>query len=213
MKTHDYLHWANAERLISWIRDPRQIFLKLREIWLAGRACPVRSDIDLSRLPEVKLRRAKTVPDLAAVIRLYQVNPSRLNIAPRNQQALDKLLARNVIFFLILDNTGNHVGNLGYQAPRRMLSYLQIDYSRRGRGYGLAAELAVEQIIATQGVRSVYAQVFRRNNRALSTFLSLGWDIDNDRSTEEYFTLKKNLHTRINDDHSEMIRTGQRSYK
>lgn len=193
MKAHDFPGWGKAERLISWVRSPRQTFLKLREIWYAGRARPVRPDIDLSQLPEVELRRAKTAPELAAVVRLYQRNPSRLNIAPRNQRAFEKLLSRSVIFFLVLDNKGNHVGNVGYQAPRRMLSYLQIEYSLRGRGYGLAAELAAERIIATQGVRNVYAQVFRKNKRALSTFLSLGWEIDSERSIEDYFTLRKNL--------------------
>ena len=85
------------------------------------------------------------------------------------------------------------MGNLGYQGARKMFSYLQIDYSHRSRGYALAADLAGERMAALMGVNCVYAQVFRTNHRALSTFFSLGWRIDHEESTQAYITLKKDL--------------------
>lgn len=86
------------------------------------------------------------------MINLYKRNHSRLNIASRNQNALEGMLSRNVIFYRILDKDRNHVGNLGYQCARRMISYLQIDYPYRRRGYALAAELAGERAVALKGV-------------------------------------------------------------
>jgi hypothetical protein len=199
MRVLENLNWQTAGRLMGWIRRPRQAVLGLRELLHARKAGPVRSNIDLSNLPEVQLVLAKNSPDLASVILLYKRNPSRFIIAPRSREALEKMLSDNVIFYRILDSRGNHVGNLAYQSARRMFSYLQIDFPYRSQGYGLAAELAGERTLAVQGVQSVYSQVFRNNHRALSTFFSLGWEIDPHQSTNEYLTLKKALQKPVAD--------------
>jgi hypothetical protein len=181
---------------------PRLAVLRLRELWHARQSGPVRSNIDLSNLPEIKLHRAVTAADLASVVDLYNRNPSKLIIAPCDQQTLEQMLSQKVVFYQVLDDKGNHVGNLGYQSARRMISYLQIDYHYRGRGYALAAELAGERAVALQGIDHVYAQVFRINRRGLSTFLSLGWKIDYGKSTGEYFVLDKTLSPPSNDEES-----------
>ena len=193
VRVSDYLHWRTAGRLVGHIKRPRLLILQLREYWHARQSGPVHSDIDLSNLPEVELQRATTDSDFESVISLYQRNPSRLIIAPHSRQALDDMVSREVIFYRIMDSEGDHVGNLGYQSARSMFSYLQVDYPYRGRGYALAAELAGERMVAKQGTDCVFAQVFRSNRRALSTFFSLGWQIDHGQSTDEYLALKKCL--------------------
>jgi hypothetical protein len=120
MRVLEYLNWHTVKRLMVWLTRPRQAVLGLRELLHARKAGPVRSNIDLSNLPEVQLVLAKNSPDLASVILLYKRNPSRFIIAPRSREALEKMLSDNVIFYRILDSRGNHVGNLAYQSARRM---------------------------------------------------------------------------------------------
>jgi GNAT superfamily N-acetyltransferase len=103
------------------------------------------------------------------------------------------MIARGVEFYRVLDVHGAHVGNMGYQARRQMFSYLQVDFPYRGRGIALAAKLVLEGQIADRGVEVAYAQVFRDNRRALTTLLSLGWEIDDDASTDSYYLLRKRL--------------------
>jgi hypothetical protein len=193
MRSPEYLNWLSTKRLVALMIRPRTAVLRLRELWHASRSRQIRSDIDLSNLPGVTLQQAVTGTDLASVLDLYKRNPSRLIIAPCDRQALETLLSRKVVFYRILDKVGNHVGNLGYQCARRMFSYLQIDYRYRGGGYALAAQLEGERVVARQCVDCIYAQVFRENYRALSTYFSLGWKVDHEQSTQEYFTLTKAL--------------------
>lgn len=182
-----------AKRWLGWVLRPRLSYRRIREMRRAKSAPPVRADLDLSRLPPVTVRQAVQPAELERVLQLYRRNPSALNIAPRTRKSLQEMIARDVEFYLVLDAAGDHVANLGYQAPRQMFSYLQVDFRHRGRGIGLAAKRASEEIIAARGVEVAYLQVFRENRRALSTFFSLGWEIDEDASTDKYYVLQKRL--------------------
>ena len=189
----DHPSVRTAKRWLGWVLRPRLSYRRIREMRRAKSAPPVRDNIDLSKLPLVTVRQAVKAVDLERVLQLYRGNPSALNIAPRTHKSLQGMIAREVEFYLVLDAAGDHVGNLGYQAQRQMFSYLQVDFPHRGRGIALAAKLAAEKVIAARGVEVAYSQVFRENRRALSTNLSLGWEIDEDASTDKYYVLRKRL--------------------
>lgn len=178
---------------LGWILRPRLAYLRIREARRATKAPPVRDNLSLSALPRVTLRLAETPRDLALVVDLYKRNPSSMNIAPRSIKALESMLSQNTEFYRIFDEKEECVGNYAYQVDRRMLCCLQIEYVRRSRGLALAAMQAIEQLLAQRGINVVYSQVYCGNRRALSTHLSLGWEILEEESTDEYLTLRKIL--------------------
>lgn len=182
-----------ARRLFFWMLRPGLVYRRLRELRHARSAPPVRRNLDLASLPVVQVRRASTSDEFEAVLRLYGRNPSTLDTAPRTRPKLEGMIARGVEFYRILDAEGEHVGNIGFHAPRRMFAYLLLDYPHRGRGLALAAKLAAERDVLGRGVDTVYSQILRDNRRALSTSLSLGWEVVEEESTPRYFALRKDL--------------------
>jgi RimJ/RimL family protein N-acetyltransferase len=181
------------KKWLGWILRPRLSYLRIREARRARDAPPVRENLDLSALPKVTVRLAHTPEELSLVVDLYKRNPSKLIIAPRTIADMEKMRARNVEFYRIFDANGEHVGNYGFQVDRRILGYFQIEYARRSGGLGMAAALAAEQLLALRGIDAVYSQIYRENRRALTTCLSIGYEIIEDETTEKYFTLKKLL--------------------
>lgn len=182
-----------VKRSLGWILRPGLACRRLREARHAKSAPPVRADLDLSALPRVTVRRAETPEELAQVVELYKRNPSQLCIAPRAMPEMVAMLARNIEFFLYFNEEGQHIGNCGFQVDRRIFGYHQIDFAHRGGGYGMAATLAAEELLAQRGCDILFLQVYRDNRRALTSSLSIGYEIDEAESTERYFTLKKVL--------------------
>ena len=95
----------------------------------------------------------------------------------------DRLRPAGHRFFAIVDLDGRALGWI-WEGPaplgrrvegQRWLYQITLDESVRGRGIGRAALVALEAILAREGIRSLQLHVFRWNTIALELYRSAGY--------------------------------------
>lgn len=176
-------HW------LGWILRPGLAYRRIRERKWVGAKKEIRTDLPLENLPLVVAVLAKTPEQLQEVLGIYQRCPSELVKAPRSMAKLKEHIAKSREFYLIKNEAGENVAAIGYNRGKDMMGYLAVEYRYRRGGIGLAASLAIQELKRSQGLRRINGQILRKNTQYLSTTLSLGWQIDEENSTEEYYTI------------------------
>jgi len=162
-----------------------------RQAYVPGK---IRSDLPTHSLPETTLIPVYNRKDLQRqLFRIFQRNPSPLNIAPRNWKELRNESTKNSQYYLLKNRVGKIVGGIGFQPRRNMIVHLTIDYIHRGSGYGLSGLKELEKTKGAEGITEVWCQVFKDNKRAISMFLSLGWVYVKEKEGPNYVTLVKSL--------------------
>lgn len=103
-----------------------------------------------------------------------------------------------------VDGRGERVGWIWVGPPpvktlnlptRRWLYQITVEPAERRQGYGRAMLEAVEQLLASEGVRDLYLNVFRWNTAARSLYDSSGYNVVYDGDTET--GMKKSLPTSV----------------
>jgi GNAT superfamily N-acetyltransferase len=95
-------------------------------------------------------------------------------------------------FFKGVDEAGREVGWIWVGPPptelglerARWLYQITVAESSRGRGYGRGMLQAMEDLLAGEGVRELYLNVFRWNRVARSLYDSAGYEVVQDWQTE-----------------------------
>lgn len=180
-------HW------LGWILRPVLAFRRIREMRWIRTAGPVRNDLPLDHLPKLELVLAETEAQLKKVVGIYKRCPSSLNIPPRSMSKLREFIADNKEFYLVRNEEGVDVAAIGWIVDKDMAAYLAADYKFRRGGIGLATKIALLDLKRSQGVKRAYGQILRSNSRYLSTNLSLGYKIDEELSTEDYYVIYLDL--------------------
>ncbi len=180
-------HW------LGWILRPRLAYMRIREMRWVKTAGPVRDDLPLDNLPKLELVLAETEDQLKKVVGIYKRCPSSLNIPPRSMAKLREHIAMNKEFYLVRNEQGENVAAIGWIVDQDMAAYLASEYKFRRGGIGLATKIALLDLKRSQGVKRAYGQILRKNTRYLSTNLSLGYKIDEELSTEEYYVIYLDL--------------------
>ena len=131
---------------------------------------------DREHLPPVSLEEAPRSGELfQRLLRIFLDNPSPLNASPRDARQLRSAMEKGTRYWLARDAHGEIVGALGLETWRSMVVHVTVDAARRARGLGLSMVLALHEEARSAGFTELRAQVLRRNPRALSLFLSLGY--------------------------------------
>ena len=167
--------------------------MRIKELRWIKTAGPIRDDLPLDNLPKVELVLAETEDQLKEVVGIYKRCPSSLNIPPRSMAKLREHIAMNKEFYLVRNAQGENVAAVGWIVDQDMTAYVAAEYKFRRGGIGLALKIALLDLKRSQGVKRAYGQIYRKNTRFLSTNLSLGYKIDEELSTEDYYVIYKDL--------------------
>ena len=181
------------KHILGWILRPRYSYLRLREIHHARSAGQVKNNIALDDIPSVTLIPADTQDKISEVIRVYARNPSGLLIAPRSDKAMKRFIAKGYEYYLVAESPGKVIGAVGLQPSRALICHRVIDFDKRGSGYGLACSLTLLSLMARKGYPKAHGQVFKKNRRALSAALSIGYKIEGEDPEGLYYLISKNL--------------------
>lgn len=180
-------HW------LGWILRPRHSFRRIREMRWINAEKPVRSDLPLDNLPQLDLILAETEDQMEEVVGIYKRCPSSLNIPPRSLAKLKEHIALNKEFYLVRNQQGDYVAAIGWVVDKSIMAYMAVEYQFRRGGIGLATNIAMMDLKRRQGVERVYGQVLRKNTQYLSTCLSMGFKIDEEKSKDDYHAIYMDL--------------------
>jgi hypothetical protein len=178
----------------SLILRPRYSLNRLKEILRERGRTEVKSSIPLDELPPVEILPVRGDRDLEErLVKVYYDNPSTLVSGPMDLDTLREKQSKNFEFFLVLDRDGNDAGAIAFDNDRAMSCHLVTDFRYRSMGLGLSAMLELEAVKIKEGIYTFWGQVYKDNPRMLSLVLSMGFVIVEEKSTPEYYTIRKDI--------------------
>lgn len=173
---------------------PHLAFLRLREKIRGRTAKGVRKNLPTDSLPKVTLIPVGDKKDLqATLLRIYKKNSSPFVFAPKSRRALKRYMETGTEYYLVANSQGEIVGGRGFRPLENMFCHFVVDYKHRSSGYGLSTTLALEQLKAAEGFTEMRGKVFRDNRRMMSTYLSMGYEIEEEQNDPQFFSIVKFL--------------------
>ena len=179
-------------RIVSVALRPSYLFRRLREIVREMGREEVKSQIPLDSLPEVTLLAVNGNPGLEErLVNVYAANPSTLVSGPMDIKTLREKQSKNYEFYLVVNADGNDSAAIAFDNDRSMSCHLVTDFRYRSKGLGLSAMIELEKIKIYEGIDVFWGQVYRNNPRMLSLVLSMGFKIVEEKSTTDYYMIRK----------------------
>ena len=87
----------------------------------------------------------------------------------------------NYLFRIQIEETGEKIGILWmkHEAPRPhgFIFEIRLDESKRGKGYGKQAMLAIEAVAKGLGIETIGLHVFAHNPAAMQLYKGLGYEV------------------------------------
>ena len=171
---------------------PSRLYRRLREIVREFGRKEVKSQIPLGSLPKVTLLAVNGNPELEErLVSIYAANPSALVSGPIDIKTLREKQSKNFEFYIVVDADGSDSAAIAFDNDRSMSCHLVTDFRHRSKGLGLSAMIELEKIKMRDGIYVFWGQVYRNNPRMLSLVLSMGFGIVEEKSTTEYYTIRK----------------------